>query len=178
MSDLGNLTSRWARLGVCFNVEFAAHPVDVERLLADTARHAHEHSRLLIGAVSWLATFGSYVDIDRLLDLIRRELSRDDQSVLGLMLELARNANPLELAHFEDAIAVLAPRHSGRPLSDIENESPVLRKLACDRASATSRKWGQWYETFPVKLDSLRPLQWVVAHNTNLVRRTGLGRSA
>lgn len=175
MTPLQFVTARWARLGVMFNVKPANEPVDVERLLLDTARLAPAHTRLLIGAVTWVARHGDAVAKHRLMQLIRDELHDDDQPVMGLMLDLARQADPANRTRFNQAIQSCREGSLPRPLSDIEQASPMLTKLARYRASELSRKWGRWCEPFELKLDALRPPAWVMSHNSYLVERAFAG---
>src|SRR4051794_36582819 len=85
------VVSRWVRLGGMFNVPPATGPVDLERLLVDTARLAPANTRLLTMGSSWLARHGAAVDDGRLAGMVCG-LSAGESAVLGLMLDLAREA--------------------------------------------------------------------------------------
>jgi hypothetical protein len=170
------VASRWARLGAMFGVDAAAGEVDVERLLLDTARRAPANVRLLILAVTWLARHGEAVAKHRLARLIKTELEQEYRPTMGLVLDLARGADPANATRFNQAIRACGRGASrGMPLSEVERESETLRRLAKGRASAASRKWGRWVETFELKWDALRPAEWVVAHNPSLYERALAG---
>lgn len=167
------IAARWSRLGAMFNTDPAADVVDLEHLLLDTARAASANSRLLVMAVTWLARHGETVAKHRLAALIRRELEAEYRPTMGLLLDMARAADKANRTRFDLAIRACGGRAEvGRPLSDVEADNPALSRLAEQRASAVSRKWGRWYEDFDPKERALRPVEWVMRENPGLYERT------
>ena len=170
------ITARWSRLGAMFNTPPAHDAVDLERLLLDTARAVSVNSRLLVMAVTWLARHGATVAKHRLAALIRRELEAEYNPAMGLLLELALAADKANRTRFDLAIGMCVGRTgNGRPLSDIECGNAVLSRLAKQRASILSRKWGRWCEEFELKEGALRPVDWVMRHNPGLYERALVG---
>ena len=170
------IAARWSRLGAMFNTTPAQDAVDLERLLLDTARAVSANSRLLIMAVTWLARHGETVAKHRLAALIRRELEAEHHPAMGLLLDFARAADKANRTRFDLAIRMCGERaEPGRPLSDVEFNNPILSRLAKQRASILSRKWGRWCEDFQLKQEALRPVQWVMQHNPGLYERALVG---
>jgi hypothetical protein len=174
--SLDSVTARWTRLGAMFNVTASTEDViDLERLLLDTARGATANTRLLVMAVTWLSRHGNAVAKHRLTRLVRFELEVKHRATLGLILDLARVADRrLNGTRFNAAIEACAEDLTAmsRPLSDVENRSATLRRLAESRASVESRRWGRWIESFDLKHDALRPAAWVMRHNPTLYERS------
>ncbi len=56
--QLDNLLRQWTQIGAGFSAEPDGMTPDLERLLLDTARHAHEMARLFIMAAAWLHRYG------------------------------------------------------------------------------------------------------------------------
>ena len=151
--------ARWTAIGAMFNVSPAQGEIDLEHLLLDTARSASQNERLFTMAVTWLASYGDVVDDSRLASMIRESLEREHYATLGLLLELAKNTSGSQ--RFAGAIALCAQSiedDEGRPMADIENETPFLRQLSRGRASGESLRWGRWIERFEPKYRALRPV--------------------
>ena len=64
--DLDTLASMWTRVGVLFAMRAAASPIDLERLLINTARAARLDERLFVCAASWLAQYHGFINGRRL----------------------------------------------------------------------------------------------------------------
>ncbi len=158
----------WARVGAMFNVAPADQTPDIEQLLLDTVRHAADNSRLIIMAASWLAHYGDYVAKRRLAVLIHNELEPKYQPIMGLLLEWAQTHSHRNLHRFREAIRRCAPAKTPEPLLDVNHHSKVLWRLAEQRASALSRRWGRWMEDFEIKDDALRPPEWIGRENPSL----------
>lgn len=176
--QIGATVACWVRLGVMFNTAPATESVDLEHLLLDTSRAVSANSRLLVMAVTWLARHGEAVAKHRLAALIRRELDVEFRPAMGLMLDLARHADKANRTRFDLAIRTCAESMeagAGRPLSDIESGNPVLLRLAQQRASTLSRRWGRWFESFKLKDNALRPVAWVIRRNPGLYERSLAG---
>jgi len=163
---------QWKRLGAMFGgAEYADAPVDIERLLLDTARQTPDNIRLLIMSMTWLAHYGHAVDDRRLGELIREELSLSDQPIMGLMLELARGHAVVPGDYFAAGIAACQPASAegAGPLS-IVDQTPFLSNYVRERASAESLRWGRWTEPVELTLRALRPAGWIFEHNPTLRR--------
>src|SRR5256885_13027599 len=76
------LAAKWTRLGVLFAARPAARPVDLERLLCDTARAAQFDERLFVCAASWLAQYHGFVN-GRRLSALTVGLDRQASAALG-----------------------------------------------------------------------------------------------
>jgi len=163
MTDIHLILSRWARLGAMFNVAAAAEDVDIERLLLDTARAGSGNARLFVLAASWLAQYGEAVATLRLARMILDELERAHRPTLGFMLEWAQRQRGDK--RFERAIKSCGDAIDARPLFDVERQNKTLSRLAEQRASALSRKWGRWTGEFEIKSDALRPAEWIGQNN-------------
>lgn len=163
--NLENTEARWARLGALFNCAPSEEPVDLERLLLDTARRCGENARLLPLAVTWLADYGHFVAKHRLKRLIGAELEAEASAVLGLILEsaLKHGAAP----DLQVPLEACRPARPGRPLSPAYGADPALAAIAEKNASTTSRRWGVWTPEPDLKSDAVRPVQWVLAQNPN-----------
>jgi len=167
-----SVAARWVKLGVMLNVQADTHESDLERLLLDTARVSSANSRLFTLAVTWLAEYGRYVDCRRLTRLVECELEIEFQPTLGLLLELAaKHSKGAKKCRFKSAIQACASANEPHPLFDVERRNSVFIRLAKQRASEISRKWGRWSAEIELKSDAIRPLRWVVSHNPSLANR-------
>lgn len=166
---LDNLIAQWASIGAGFNTKPASGPIDLERLLLDTARHASGMSRLFIIAATWLHTYGDLIAKHRLKRLIRDELEAEFQPVLGLLLDIAQQGtHPLE---FQTVIKTLEPAQSPAPLFDINRTHAKLTERANKNASAISKVWNLWCEPFDFKDDALRPSSWLMRRHPEFITR-------
>lgn len=175
-SDLvDSVASRWVRLGILLNVRAAEETPDIERLLLDTARVAAANSRLFVLAASWLAVYGDYVIKHRLARLAGDELEREHRPTLGFLLEWAKENGEGNGSRFNQAIAACETATDPGPLTDVERRNAAFARLAEQRASALSRKWGRWLAEFELKDDALRPAEWIAEHNPTLRERALTG---
>jgi len=72
------------------------------------------------------------------------------------LLEWARQHNKSNRFRFNSAIAACGSAIDARPLFDVERRNIVFTRLAEQRASALSRKWGRWMMEFEPREDALR----------------------
>lgn len=165
-----SVAARWVRLGAMLNAQAAEKTPDIERLLLDTARVSSANTRLFILAATWLASYGDYVAKHRLARLIRDELEMKYRPTLGFMLEWAKSHSDTNRSRFNLAIKACGSAKEWRPLSDVEYSNVAFSRLAEQRASVLSRKWGRWLEEFEPKKDALRPVTWVAEHNAEALR--------
>src|ERR1051326_1957354 len=133
------------------NVQPAAETPDIERLLLDTARAASANTRLLVLAVTWVSRHGHYVSRARLARLVQDELEVEHQPTMGLMLESAKMLSAQIATAFDVAIGVCGSPQDSRPLSDVESGNKAFARLAHQRASVLSRKWGRWMSDIQLK---------------------------
>jgi hypothetical protein len=163
----------WARIGGGFLVEPAETDPDPERLLIETARFVPYEPRLFLVAASWLCRYFDLVAKQRLENLVSDELTEEEKSQLGLLLDTV--AVYTKKSHFKNVIALCKPANPARPLYKFQENNPIFRKLAEKRASALSRRWGLWTDPFEVKSDAIRPASWVFEHNPTLCKREVFG---
>ena len=168
-----SVASRWAKLGVMFNIEPVEETPDIERLLLDTSRAASANSRLFILGAGWLALYGDFVAKHRLVQLILAELEREFRPTLGFLLEWSMTDGGG--SRFNQAIDACGSAIDARPLSDVECRNTVFTQLAEQRASPLSRKWGRWMEEFELKTRALRPDYWIAEQNPSLADRALTG---
>ena len=167
--SLDKLVALWTSIGAGFNAQPASGPVDLERLLLDTARHASDMSRLFIMAATWLHTYGDLIAKHRLKRLIRDELEAEYRPVLGLLLDIAQQGtHPLE---FQTITKTLEPAHAPTPLFDIDRTHPKLAERASKNASAISKSWNLWCAPFEFKNDALRSASWLMNRHPEFVTR-------
>lgn len=167
--SLNKLIAQWASIGAGFNAMPANGPIDLERLLLDTARHASGMSRLFIMAATWLHTYGDLIAKHRLKRIIRDELEAEYRPVLGLLLDIAQQGtHPLE---FQTITKALEPAESFAPLFDIDRTHPKLAERASRHASAISKEWNLWCAPFEFKNDALRPASWLMARHPEFITR-------
>lgn len=165
----------WTRLGASFNVPPATATPDLERLILDTTRLADRNLRLLIMAASWLASFPDYVAKRRLALLVRDELEDRFRPVLGFLLDWSQTHGRCRRNVFREALAHCRRAPTPGPLQHISRRNPALVRLAQQRASPLSRKWGCWMQEFELKDDALRPPQWIASANPSLALRAVTG---
>lgn len=162
-NKLDNLIAQWARAGAGFNTEPAEGPIDLERLLLDTARQAPASARLLTMAATWLHKYGELIARHRLRRLIDDELEQGARPALGLLLDTAHQGT--HPPRFATIIKGLPAAATPAPLFEAERRSQALRDGARKRASDLSQKWGLWTGPIPFKLDALRSPAWVLERN-------------
>jgi len=165
-SGLDSTLACWTAIGAGFDLRPAHGPIDLERLLLDTARHSPDMSRLFIMAATWLHLYGDLIANHRLRRLIRNELEPQHTPALGLLLDIAQqNTHPKE---FASVIRHLTPAVTPAPLFHASQKSKRLAALAERKACPTSKHWGRWCQPFTFKNDALRPTDWIMAHHPDL----------
>jgi hypothetical protein len=164
-----DLIPRWAKAGAGFNARPCDDSPDLERLLLDTARAVWTNARLFTMAFTWLSRYGELVAKNRLAALILTDLEREYRPVLGLLLDMVKQATGTD--HFNAAIRLCDPAVVAEPLFEIERKNDSLRRLAQRRASAISRKWNLWAPEIELKLDALRPASWIMKSNAEFRER-------
>jgi hypothetical protein len=170
MSEKKNdqVVAQWVRLGAMFNWRATRPPVDLEKVLLETARDVAGNSRLLILAVTWLVQYGPFVAKHRLAKLIRHDLEPEHRPTMGLMLDFARTKTPANARRFNQAIIACGRAIDHRPLLDIDCRNDFFIRMAKQSASKISRKWGRWIEDFELKTDAIRPATWIIQHNRQM----------
>jgi len=157
------LFARWARVGVLFGARPSRGSPDLERLLLDTARHAPSNARLFAWAVTWLSQYSRFVARHRLKRLALADLEADARPALGLILDLAVKhgaARGLNLA-----ADVCGAHPEPRPLFHVHAGSAARRRLAERSACPEAKRRGLWAPDIEPRLDALRPVGWILAHN-------------
>lgn len=168
-NQLDHLIRLWSTLGAGFDARPVDEPIDLERLLLDTARSSPEMSRLFIMAASWLHLYGDLIAKHRLKRLIRDELEPEYRPVLGFLLDIAQQGtHPLE---FQSIIKLLDPAMEEKPLFESTRRNQKLAGISEKRASALSRKWGLWCQPIEFKEDALRPAAWMIENQPQLRTR-------
>ncbi len=163
MKELDTLIARWTRAGAGFSAKPASRSPDLERLLLDTARHAHSDPRLLDMAFTWLCSYGDLIAKHRLCMMIADDLEVDARPVMGLLLDLFREQTGAD--RFNAAIRTCKPAIKARPLFDVYRRNPSAQSLLRRRASAASRRWRVLIQPIEPHLDALRPADWVMRAN-------------
>lgn len=164
-----NVERDWARVGVLFGCEPSRETPDLERLLIDTARKCPDNARLLPLAVTWLVEYGQFVARHRLKRLVQTELEPEPQAILGLLIEEAvRFGATRELLIVSEECHPLSP---AVPLSRVQRDNASLTHISERRASELSQKWGVWTPPVEPKPDAVRPVGWLLDHNTEYRER-------
>ncbi|MEL6498421.1 MAG: hypothetical protein AAF937_01325 [Planctomycetota bacterium] len=159
-----NVERDWARVGVLFGCEPSRRTPDLERLLIDTARKCPDNARLLPLAVTWLVEYGQFVARHRLKRLVQTELEHEPQAILGLLIEEAvRHGATRELLIVSEECHPLSP---ATPLSRAQRDNASLVHISEHHASDLAQKWGLWTPPVELKPDAVRPVTWLLDHNT------------
>ena len=157
------LRAAWKRLGVQFTIQPSLDPVDVEALIVETATVGDADERLFVGAASWLACYHGFVNGRRLSALVA-QIDQEVTAYVGALLSLARDAPdgarraPELDAAFARCLALPEPR----PLYEIMNTLPVLRERVRVHTLPLYAQWGLWHDEAILKLESVRPLAWLL----------------
>ena len=143
-------------------------PLDLERLLVDTATACPGNPRLFIGAATWLADYSPLIAAHRLRRLAQQQLAPRDQATLGLLVETAVEHGAQKYLRKIAATGLAAAPEPG-PLFDVDRR--LLGDRLQDEATALSKKWGRWCQEIRPKPDTLRPAEWILAQNPAFRRR-------
>ena len=166
--SLDSILSRWARLGIEFNIEPGKSTPDIERLIVDTGRYLPEFARLLPTVVTWLSQNFRLVCRHRLARYVVEVSDKDVSAALGIMLsESMKIANT---DHFNLVLKHCTPT-TPKPLFMVDRKSASLEMIARSTASKTSLEWGLWYQPFVLKHESIRPIEWIMEANPSLKHR-------
>ena len=160
------IAAQWSRLGVLFNVSPSRQPPDLERLLIDTAGQIPANPRLFIMAATWLARYGRLVAKHRLVQMVGQLEDAAAVAALGLLLDTADtmcHADVLDVVK-----SACRPAPAPMPLFIVDRASPGLAEFARSRASVLSKRWNLWAETIELKMDALRPLDWIMERNPSM----------
>lgn len=173
--DLDALAAAWTRMGVLFAVPAATTPVDLERLICDTARAARFDERLFVCAASWLAEHHGFVS-GRRLGGLAAELRGQDSATLGALLTFALDG-AASIAELDGALTRCKPLARHRPLFDIMDTMRVLRDRVRRHALPLFSAWGLWHDEATLKPSAIRPVRWLLDHTPELRTRALLGPS-
>jgi hypothetical protein len=167
------LYADWARVGGGFSVTPSDDPVDPEELIVRTAAAAPGDARLFWVAASWLAVHHNLMSTRRLSDRLRTAPPLD-LAVAGAMLAVARDAAG-SATQLDSALKHCRPLRTPRPLFDIVAASRLLAAKAKQGALDVFSAWGFWQDDVSLRLDAIRPVQWVLSHCPEFRGRAVLG---
>jgi len=173
--DPDDLAAAWTRLGVLFAVPAATTPIDLERLICDTARAARLDERLFVCAASWLAQHHGFVSGRRLSGLAAA-MRGQDSATLGALLTLALEGTA-GISEFYGALTRCTPLARHRPLFDIVDTMSVLRDRVRRHALPLFSAWGLWHDDATLKPSAVRPVRWLLDHAPELRARALLSPS-
>lgn len=166
------LSSQWARIGGGFSVAPAAEPVDVERLVAESAQAAAQDHRLFFVSATWIGVHHHLVNARRLGRELET-LSGLASAAAGAMLSVANLVG--QTPRLEAAMRNCTPLAEPRPLFDRIERNAVLRDAARDESHPAFVRWGLWNTDVTLKTDAVRPVRWILAHCPELRVRALLG---
>ena len=166
--EIDNLIRDWARVGVLFGTRPSASSPDLERLLLNTARHAHAEPRLFSSAVTWLTEFGNFIARHRLKRLAT-ELDPTSKPVLGLLIDLTVKHGATR--EFRSIAAICGKREEAGPLFEVHASTPARRQLAKNNACPEALKRNLWAPDVEPEPDVLRPASWALDNNPDYFNR-------
>lgn len=149
-----SVLSRWRRLGALVHADPSGDPVDIEQLLADTARVVHGHARLFDICATWLVAQGDSVDVDRLVSLAEA-LPVETQAALGVLLALAVEGGASRA--LQTAAQACRPADDPAPLFDACRGLEDLSRREASPASLRFNRWAAPAEIKPRLFASPRP---------------------
>jgi DNA-binding MarR family transcriptional regulator len=163
LGSAANLYPQWRRIGINFTGASATEPVDVERLILDTAECAATDERLTICAASWLAQFHDLVD-GRNLSERTRAASKTTQAYLGVLLTLAIEApeGAGRAPQFETALTHCVPLAKARPFYDSSAALPAYRTWMRKQALPLYRRWNLLHDDAALQHKSIHTLDWLL----------------
>jgi DNA-binding MarR family transcriptional regulator len=153
----------WRRIGINFTGASATQPVDIERLIVDTAECAATDERLTVCAASWLARFHDLVD-GRALSERTRAASPRTRAYLGGLLTLASESpdGAGRAPQFEAALTHCAPLTRARPFYDSAAALPVYRTWMRTHALPLYRRWNLLHDDANLQHKSVHTLDWLL----------------
>ena len=161
-SRLDYLFQEWGQLGGAVLVAGRrqverARPT--EEVLSETTAHCRDSARLTWVVVDWLRTHIDDVYEQILLDRTREE---GDLSVLGVLCDLANQANPHP--KFKRIMARCVPHALLEPFFTSVARSPMATRLARENALDVFMRWNYWCEEVrylrPTKVPQSQPGRW------------------
>lgn len=173
MADQALILSQWSRLGALSNAPPAINTPDIERLLIDTAAEVPAFARLLPMTVSWLVQYHRLVCRHRLAVLAGCIHSPLQSASLGYLLELAGESAQTD--HFNQASKVCRPLPALRPLFETYRRNATMTELAREQADPVGLKWGLWAPPERSYSDAIRPVEWMMQRNPDLMHRAFFG---
>ncbi len=172
---LDGVIDRWRDAGVAYDgpaldgKPAPAPPLDLERLLLDSARAMRHVARLYNTTATWLHDFGDIVAKHRLRRLIVDELGADDHAPLGAVLDCAQEAqNPRE---FASVVVVLQPARTPMPLFAAFEGKPRLLAVAMANTGVIGTRWRIYIDDEPLRPKVLRPASWIMKRHPDFVLR-------
>jgi DNA-binding MarR family transcriptional regulator len=158
-----DLYPQWCRIGVNFTGASAADPVDIERLILDTADRASADERLTVCAASWLAQYHDLIDGRRLSELTRQAKPRT-RAYLGAMLSLAIEApdGAGRAPQFETTLTHCTPLSTARPFYDSVAALPAYRTWMRQHALPLYRRWNLLHDDDKLQHKSIHSLDWLL----------------
>ncbi|MFI4912493.1 MAG: hypothetical protein ACIAQZ_12575 [Sedimentisphaeraceae bacterium JB056] len=166
---MNDILKEWSRLGVIFNVDESDRTPDIEKLLVKTAYELRGNSRLFVMALSWLCIYQRFVCKHRLASFARKIEDSFASASLGLLLDMAKEYSGSD--HFNLAIKFCRGNENPEPLFLSDNRNPALAGFVQSRSCSLAIKWGLWCEETQIKVDSIRPLSWIMKNNPALKQR-------
>lgn len=168
------ISAEWARVGGGFSIAPAEYPVVIEELLVRSAKQASADYRLFFVAATWLGLHHHLVDMRR----FGRELAalrEVDSAVAGAMVSVANLiANSPRLDAAERHCDSL---NEPRPLFDRVGRNPLLSEFARQNALPVFSRWGLWQDEVSLKVDTVKPVGWILIRCPELRVRALVGAS-
>jgi hypothetical protein len=176
-ADLDDVVDRWRDAGVAYEGGVAAEstrarpapPLDLERLILDTARAMRHVARLYNTTATWLHDYGDLIAKHRLRRLIGDELAVDEQAPLGAVLDCAQEGqNPRE---FAAVVVMLQPASEPMPMFKSFERNPRLLQIAKESTGTVGRRWRVYIDDEPLRPKVLRPASWIMKRHPDFVLR-------
>jgi hypothetical protein len=163
------LYRQWKKTGIAFNVPEAQQPVDLEKVLLETAAAGRQEARLLWGMLTWVIQAGDLINISRL----SRLTASGNNAVLGAVLALA-----LERGADRKLKTVM---QLCRPLDPPEILFAKMSEMECTRNQEREnglpefKAWGLYSSTVRIMDDAIAPRPRILRSNRNLACRAVFG---
>jgi DNA-binding MarR family transcriptional regulator len=153
----------WRRIGVNFTGESARDPVDIERLIIDTAEVASTDERLTVCAASWLAQFHDLVD-GRSLSERTRAASRRTRAYLGAILTLVTEApeGAGRAPQFETTLSHCTALSKAQPFYNSVTALREYRDWMRKNTLPLYRRWNLLHDDAGLQHKSIHSLEWLL----------------
>jgi hypothetical protein len=168
-AKLDELSRKWSRIGAWLTVPPDPSPVDLESLIAETARWAREDPRLFQVVATWLAANHDLVDPVRLANALS-ELEEPDSATAGALLSLALAAAG-DAPELEPPLHVCRAISPARPLFTVAEQSRLFTEFAREDADPLFLRWGFWSGDTSLKPGALRGRGWILRNAPELRSR-------